>query len=315
MFDGKTENIIFTGSATESNNAVIHSALHQNEGKKQIIISSVEHPSVYNCVKYYRDLGYHVILVPVTETGIDVDYIEKNLSHETALVSLMTVNNETGMVFPVEKIFQIIKNYDPTIICHSDCVQAVGKTNIPLKSVDYLTISAHKFHGPKGVGCIYKNVAMHFFPLIFGGGQEHGFRSGTENVTGIAGMGVAAEDVQDILKEKDRLKIYQTKLEKALEEVGGYIICANSERVPGVTNVGFERIEANQLLLKLNQRGIFVSTGSACSSGKIGVSRVIMALGVPPSYQSTIRISMSQYTSEEDVEYLIEQVTEIVKKA
>lgn len=315
LFNGETDNIIFTSGATEGNNAVIHSALRQNEGRKQIIISSVEHPSVHNCVKYYEDLGYDVNLVPVTESGIDIDYIEEILSHKTAIVSIMAVNNETGAIFPVEKIFKIIKGYDPTIICHSDCVQAVGKTNIPLKNADYLTISAHKFHGPKGIGCIYKNDRMQFLPFILGGNQERGFRSGTENVTGIAGLGAAAADVSAILKEKDKLRAYQAKLEKALKELGGYVICAESERVAGVTNVGFESIEANQLLLKLNQRGIFVSTGSACSSGNIGVSRIIKALGVPEVYQSTIRVSMSKYTSEEDVEYFIEQIIKIVKKA
>ena len=314
LFDKKKDNIIFTSGATESNNAVIHSALYQNEGRKQVIISSIEHPSVYNCVKHYKMLGYDVIFVPVKETEIDIGYIKENLSHQTAFVSIMAVNNETGMILPVEKIFQIVKNYDSNIICHSDCVQAVGKANIPLKNADYLTISAHKFHGPKGIGCIYKNDDMRFLPFIWGGNQERGYRSGTENVTGIAGFGEAAEKVQDILDEKSRLRTYQIKLEKALAAVGGYVVCANSERVSGVTNIGFETIDAHQLLLKLNQRGIFVSTGSACSSGDIGVSRVIKAIGVPTKYQSTIRISMSKYTSEEDVDYLIEQVTEIVKK-
>lgn len=315
LFDGKIDNIIFTSGATESNNAVIHSALRQNEGRKQIIISSVEHPSVYNCAKYYENLGYIIKFVPVTENGIDVSSIEKILSHNTALVSIMAVNNETGAIFPVERIFQIIKDYDSTIICHSDCVQAVGKTNIPLRNADYLTISAHKFHGPKGIGCIYKKDNVRFFPFILGGDQERGSRSGTENVTGIAGMGAAAEDVPEILKERYKLRDYQVRLEKALKELGGYIICADSERVSGVTNVGFESIEANQLLLKLNQRGIYVSTGSACSSGKIGVSRIIKALGIPEIHQSTIRVSMSKYTSEEDVEYFIEQITKIVKMA
>lgn len=313
LFDGNANNIIFTSGATESNNSVIHSALCQNDGRKQIIISSVEHSSVYNCVRYYENLGYNVLFVPVNEKGIDIDFIMENLSHQTALVSIMTVNNETGMIFPVEKIFQCVKNYDSKIICHSDCVQAVGKTDIFLKHADYLTISAHKFHGPKGVGCIYKNDAMQFVPFILGGNQERGYRSGTENISAIAGFGVAAGNVHDIKNEKCRLGIYQKKLEKTLETIGGYVVCADSERVFGVTNIGFESIEANQLLLKLNKKGIIVSTGSACSSGEIGISRVISAIGVPQKYQSTIRISMSQYTSEEDVNYLIEQVTEIVK--
>lgn len=314
LFDEKADNIIFTSGATESNNAVIHSALLQNKDRKQIIISSVEHSSVHNCVQYYKKLGYNVVYVPVTETGIDIDYINENLCDQTALVSIMAVNNETGMIFPVEKIFQMVKNYDSNIICHSDCVQAVGKSNIPLKNVDYATISAHKFHGPKGIGCIYKNDDMQFMPFILGGNQERGYRSGTENVVGIVGLGTAAENVQDILNEKSRLSEYQKKLESALKKLGGYVVCEGAERVSGVTNVGFETIEANQLLLKLNQRGIFVSTGSVCSSRDVGVSRVIRAINIPQKYQSTIRISMSQYTMEEDVDYLIKQIREIVEK-
>lgn len=314
LFDRKTENVIFTSGATESNNAVIHSALHQNRNRKRIMISSVEHPSVHNCAKYYESQGYEVVQIPVAESGIDLDFIKENLDHQTALVSVMAVNNETGMIFPVEEIFQIVKAYDSGIICHSDGVQAVGKTDIPVKNVDYLTISAHKFHGPKGVGCIYKNDAMQFFPFIWGGGQERGYRSGTENVSGIAGLGAAAKGVSDILRDKSRLRRYQKKLENALKAVGGYVVCEKAERVSGVTNIGFENIEANQLLLRLNQKGILVSTGSACSSGKIGTSRVIKSMGVPEKYRSTIRISMSKYTSEEDVEYLVEQINEIKKE-
>lgn len=313
IFNGKAENVIFTSGATESNNAVFHSALLQNQDRKEIIISAVEHPSVHNCAEYYMKLGYKVHWIPVTESHINIEFIKEHLSDQTAIISIMSVNNETGMIFPVEKIFHFVKEYDSKIICHSDCVQAVGKTDIPVKNADYLTISGHKFHGPKGIGCIYKSDDMEFQPFIWGGGQERGYRAGTENVAGIAGIGVAAEGVMRLLEKKDRLRIYQEKLEDVLKDIGGYIVCKNAVRVPGVTNVGFESIEANKLLLKLNKQRIFVSTGSACSSNSIGISRVIKVLGVPAKYQSTIRISMSQYTLEEDVDYLIEQIVDIVK--
>ena len=154
LFDGNKKSITFTSGATEANNAVIHSALLQNKRRNKIITSSVEHPSVRNCIEQYRKQGYKVIFVPVKEDGICMDYMEHILDSDVAMVSIMTVNNETGMIFPINEIFCMVKKYDHHIICHSDCVQAVGKTDIPVEYADYLTISAHKFHGPKGVGCI-----------------------------------------------------------------------------------------------------------------------------------------------------------------
>ena len=307
FFDTEPSNIIFTGGATESNNTIIHSALLQNFNRKTILYSAVEHPSVYYTLLHYQKMGYNLIKIPVSENGINEEYLYNHLSHDVALVTIMTVNNETGQIFPINKIFDIVKDYDPEIICHSDGVQAIGKTNISTRSIDYMSISAHKFHGPKGVGCIYKDSSMELQPLLYGGAQENGIRPGTENVSGIIGMGIAISDLDKSPETKERLRELTSSLETALSEFDSYIVCKQYNRVPGVTNIGFSGIEANTLLLKLNQFNIFVSTGSACSSNRIGTSRIIKEMNIPEKYSSTIRISMSKYTTSEDVSYLIER--------
>lgn len=313
IFQADPEQIIFTGSATESNNTIIYSALLQNAERKTILYSAVEHPSVYQTLMHYQTKGYRLLKIPVSEKGIDEEYIFGNLSQDVALVTIMNVNNETGQIFNINRIFNKIKEFDPCIICHSDVVQAIGKINISTNAVDYMTASAHKFHGPKGVGCIYKNKSMQLNPLMFGGMQECGLRPGTENVSGIIGMGVASSEIFEIRNEHEKLRRLQNKLEDALSECDSYIVCKDTDRVPGVSNIGFKGIEANNLVLKLNRYHIYVSTGSACSSNRIGISRILQEMRIPPIYSSTIRISMSKYTSEEEVDYLIEKLKLIIK--
>lgn len=316
LFAAKADEIIFTSGATEANNAIIYSALKNSTNRRVILTSAVEHPSVANTLRHYETLGYRIIRIPVTERGIDLNCLKNNLNHDIALASFMAVNNETGTIFPIDEMFQYIKQYDNSIICHSDCVQAVGKTSIPYTMADYLTISAHKFHGPKGIGCIYRKREVPFYPILFGGGQEYGYRSGTENIPGIVGMGVAVEEIaQSSLEKNDYVRHLHHKLEQSLINEGAYIVGLQSNRVPGVTNVGFSDIEANQLVLLLSKKHIFVSTGSACSSNKIGISPVIREMGVPEAFASTIRISMSKYTTKEEVDYLIECITQIIRDA
>ena len=314
LFDSKPSQIVFTGSATESNNTIIHSALLQNPDRKTVIYSAVEHPSVFQTLMQYRNKGYNLLKIPVSETGIDEQFIYRNLSSDIALVTIMTVNNETGQVFPVNRIFSMIKEYDPSIICHSDAVQAIGKISISTSNIDYISISAHKFHGPKGVACIYKDDNMKMLPLMYGGAQENGMRPGTENVAGIVGMGKAASEINGSIDAQKRLKQYQDMLENSMKELDSYIVCKESKRVPGVSNIGFAGIEANELLLRLNREGIYVSTGSACSSNRIGISRIIKEMGIDEKYSSTIRISMSKYTTEEEVKYLIEKLRIVINK-
>lgn len=314
LFSGEPDDIIFTSGATESNCTVIHSALKTNADRRIILTSAVEHPSVANTLKHYAEEGYVVISIPVTEAGVDLDELEQYLSRDVALMSFMAVNNETGMIFPIDEIFRCVKQFDSNIICHSDCVQAVGKANIPFSYADFLTISAHKFHGPKGIGCIYKKREVDLHPLLYGGGQEKGIRSGTENVTGIIGMGVAAAETASSLEHIEFLQRQQKKLEDALLKEGAYIVGRRADRVPGVTNVGFSGVEAYELQMQLNRKRIFVSTGSACSSNKIGISPVIRAMGVPEAYASTVRISMSKFTTEDEVDYLTETMLQLTRK-
>lgn len=314
LFSGEPDDIIFTSGATESNCTVIHSALKTNADRRIILTSAVEHPSVANTLKHYTEEGYTVIPIPVTEAGVDLNELKRYLSRDVALVSFMAVNNETGMIFPVDDIFRCVKRFDSNIICHSDCVQAVGKADIPSLYADFLTISAHKFHGPKGIGCVYKKRGVDLYPLLYGGGQEKGFRSGTENVTGIIGMGVAAAETVSTIENVEFLRRQQQKLENALLKEGAYIVGRQASRVPGVTNVGFPGVEAYALQMQLNRKRIFVSTGSACSSNKIGISPVIRAMGVPEAYASTVRISMSKFTTEDEVDYLMETMIQLTRK-
>lgn len=313
LFSADSDQIIFTSGATEADNAIIHSALLQNSKRKTILLSAVEHPAVKKSAHFYENWGYKVIEIPVSEHGLNEEFLMSNLSDDVALVSIMAVNNETGMIFPVEKYFKEVKEFNQQIICHTDAVQAVGKTDIPLENVDYIAISAHKFHGPKGIGCIYKGKNMNFQPFILGGSQECGYRAGTENISGIIGLEKACSEVLE-QKGVSVIQEYQRKLEVSVGNLDAYIVAKNYPRVPGVCNIGFAGIEANLLVLKLNQKRIFVSTGSACSSQKIGISPVIKALNIPEPYRSTIRISMSRYTTEEEVNYLIKQLMQIVEE-
>lgn len=313
LFSGEIDNIVFTSGATEANNTIIHSALKKHPERRVILTSSVEHPSVSNVLRHYEEDGYKVIHIPVTEKGVDFNFYLNHLSHDVALITFMSVNNETGMVFPIDDMFHYAKEFDEGIICHSDCVQAIGKTNIPLAYADYLSISAHKFHGPKGIGCIFKKKGMDFYPLLYGGGQERGYRSGTENVAGIVGMGVAASEISQSLQATSFLERMQHDLEESLLKEGAYIVGRTANRVSGVINVGFKGIEAYMLHLHLNKKRIFVSTGSACSSNRIGISPIIREMGVPKEYASTIRISMSRYTTKEEVDYLKTSIIEIIK--
>lgn len=315
FFSSKPSQIIFTSGATESNNTIIHSALLQNPNRRTILYSAVEHSSVYFTLLHYQKLGYILQKIPVSEAGIDEKFITNQLSSDVALVTIMTVNNETGQIFPVNRIFDKVKQYDPQIICHSDSVQAVGKTSISTHCIDYMSISAHKFHGPKGVGCIYKSLNMELYPLVFGGTQEKGLRPGTENISGIVGMGVAISNVSESNYDTiNRLYNLTNIVEASLSEYDSYIVCKESARVPGVINIGFSGIEANTLLLKLNQYNIYVSTGSACNSNNIGVSRIISEMQIPEEYCSTIRISMSKFTTFDEVSYLIKKMKFILSK-
>lgn len=314
--------IIFTSSGSEANNAAIRSILETVPHKRQIITTRVEHPCVLNVFKWLeREHSYKAHYLSVGSKGqLDLSELSNAITPKTAFVSIMWANNETGMVFPVEKIAQIIKRKNPNTIFHVDAVQTVGKLPIDMSSnlIDMLSISGHKFHAPKGVGALYVRKGSPIVPFIIGGHQERGRRAGTENVAFIAGMGKAAELAQSNLDDElTRVKALRDRLENAiLEKVPTSRLNGDlNNRVPNTTNISFDYIEGELILLHLSDVGICASSGSACTSGSLEPSHVLRAMGIPfTSVHGSIRFSLSRFNTDEEIDYIIEQVPPIIEK-
>ncbi|MBU1162616.1 MAG: cysteine desulfurase NifS, partial [Proteobacteria bacterium] len=275
------EEIIFTSCGTESDNTAIRAAISSNPDKKHIIASRVEHPAIKNLYEYLSKEGYRVTFVPVDAKGnLDVDFLYKSLSDDTAVVSIMWANNETGVVFPIEEIVAVIK--ERGIVFHTDAVQAVGKIPVDVNkvNVDMLSISGHKIHAPKGIGALYIRRGTRFFPFLIGGHQEKGRRGGTENVASIIGLGRAAELAADNLGvESNRVKLLRDKLEnEILKSVPNSMVNGDiKNRLPNTTSISFEFVEGEAILLMMNEFGICASSGSACTSGSLEPSHVLRA--------------------------------------
>lgn len=312
------EEIIFTSCGTESDNTALMSALEGSPDKKHIITSAVEHPAVMNFCRHLEKKGYGVSFIPVDRSGqLSLEDIKKSLTKDTAIVSIMHANNETGTLFPVKEIGEMLKGKG--IIFHTDAVQTTGKIPIDLKklNIDMLSVSGHKLHAPKGIGALYVRKGTRFYPYIIGGHQEQGRRSGTENVASIIGFGKACElaikNLQDEIIHLNRLR---NKLENGLlktcpeSSVNGDI----NNRLPNTTNISFNYIEGEAILLKLNAHGICASSGSACTAGSPDPSHVLKAMKVPPqSIRGSIRFSLSRYNTEEDIDKVLEVMPEIIK--
>lgn len=316
----KKGEIIFTSGGTESNNmALIGGAMSRKRYGKHIIISGIEHPAVYRPAEFLTEQGFELSVLPVNGEGqVDLELLKSTLRDDTVLVSVMYVNNEIGAVEPVEEISKIIKAENKDILFHVDAIQAYTKLRINPKSqgIDMLSASAHKFHGPKGVGFLYIDNNVKINPIIFGGGHQRGMRSGTLNTTGIAGMGVAAKEAYDNFDERinkiSELKYY---LMDELEKTEGAIL--NTGRgenfAPQVISVSFEDIRAEVLLHALEDRGIYVSSGSACSSNHPGISGTLKAIGVRENLlDATIRISLSELNNKEEADYFIKNLKELL---
>ncbi len=310
--------IVFTGTGTESDNMAILGTIAYYKEKKHIITSRVEHPAILAlCKKLERD-GYHVTYVPVDSHGnLDMDMLRDSVTEHTAVVSIMYANNETGVIFPVEEIGAFLKQRG--VPFHVDAVQAAGKIPIDVNKIncDLLTISGHKFHAPKGVGALYVRRGTRMRPVNYGGHQEKGRRPGTENVPGIIGMGKAAELAVEHLKNHDGMKRLRDKLEKGLlSQFKNSMLNGDSEsRVPNTTNIGFEFIEGEAILLYLDDKKIAASSGSACSSGSLEPSHVLRAMGVPfTCAHGSIRYSLSRFTTEEEIDYTLSVMPEIVDR-
>ena len=311
--------IVFTSCGTESDNAAIKGVLSALPDKRKIITTRVEHPAVLATCRQMQSEGYKLVELGVNGEGqIDLNKLESEVDDDTAIVTIMYANNETGVIFPIDKIAAIVKAKG--VIFHTDAVQAVGKIplNLDKSDIDLLSLSGHKLHAPKGVGVLYIRKGTRISPFIIGGHQEKSRRAGTENVAGIVALGKAAElAAKEIKQENTKVKKLRDRLEAAIlknckdAKLNGDKI----NRLPNTTNISFEFIEGEAILLSLDQFGICASSGSACTSGSLEPSHVMRAMGVPfTSAHGSIRFSLSRYNTEEEVDFVVEKMPAIVNR-
>ena len=316
----KPEEIFFTYGATESDNWALRSVAKACKGKgKHIITSKIEHHAILNTVKNLEDLGYRISYIDVDEKGvIKLQQLIDTIDRETILISIMTANNEVGMIQPVREIGKIAKKYG--IIFHTDAVQYYGHLPMNVKElgIHMLSVSAHKFNGPKGIGFLYIDESLDKVPMILGGGQEKGMRSGTENVPSIVGMARAAEIAhENILKKAENLaKKRDYFIRRVLHEIPfTRLNGARNARLPGNLNFCFQFMSASELLAILDLEGICASSGSACSSGSSSPSHVLTAMGIEDEMAySSVRFTISEENSYEDIDYVIEKLKIILKE-
>ncbi|WP_416669574.1 cysteine desulfurase NifS [Egbenema bharatensis] len=318
LLGAEESEIIFTSCGTEGNNTAIRAALAAQPDRKHIITTQVEHACVLNVCKQLEKQGYTVTYLSVDHQGqIDLAELEAALTGNTALVSTMYANNETGVILPVAEIAALAKAYGAT--SHVDAVQVVGKLPLNLKAspIDLLTLSGHKLHAPKGVGALFVRRGFRFRPFLIGGHQERGRRAGTENVAGIIALGKAAELAQQHLSEVSREQQLRDRLEQGLLstipdcQVNGH----PTKRLPNTTNIGFKYIEGEAILFSLNQHGICASSGSACTSGSLEPSHVLRAMGLPYTIlHGSIRFSLSRYTTDAEIDRVLELMPGIVER-
>ncbi len=313
------EEIIFTSCGTEGDNSAIHAAVTANPSKRHIITTRVEHPAVLNYAKHLEAKGYDVTYLKVDKQGrLDIEEFKNSLRDDTALVSIMYANNETGVIFPIPEIAKICK--ERGVLCHTDAVQAVGKVAIDLKTlpVDYLALSGHKIHAPKGIGVLFVRKGSPFRPFLIGGHQEHGRRGGTENTASIIGLGKAIElATANLERENTEVKALRDKLQAGLMEAISEAVINGDvpERLPNTLSIAFKYIEGEAMLLLLDQFGICASSGSACTSGSLEPSHVLRAMGVPFTFaHGSLRFSLSRYTTEAEIDKVIKELPPIIER-
>ncbi len=320
MIHAKTEEIVITSCGTESDNHAIKGMAYAKRDKgNHIITTTIEHPGVLNTCRYLESKGYEVTYLPVDGYGqIQPEDVKRAIRKDTILISIMYANNETGTLLPIKEVGEIAK--DSEIIFHSDMIQAIGKIKIDIKSlnVDLASFSGHKVYAPKGVGALYMRESLDIDNLIHGGHQEAGRRAGTENVIGITAFGKACELVKKEMEdENSKIESLRKKLlDGILEKVGHVRLNGHPEyRLPNTLNLSFEYVEAESLLIALDLNGIAVSSGSACASGSTEPSHVLLAMGIPPeACQSAIRFSLGRGNTEEDVDYTLSVIPDIVNR-
>lgn len=322
LIGASPDEIIFTSCGTESDSTAILSALQAYPEKRHIVTTRVEHPAVKNLCENIDKLTGHkhkITQLPVDRQGmLDLQRYEESLTDDTAIVSVMWANNETGVIFPIAAMAEIAKSRG--ILFHTDAVQAVGKIPINLSkssSIDFLSVSGHKLHASKGIGVLYVRRGTPFAPFLIGGHQEHGRRGGTENVASIIGFGKACALAGERLEEENtRVKIMRDKLEKGLlEKIPHSMLNGHkTERLPNTTSISFEFVEGEAILLHLDRFGICASSGSACTSGSLEPSHVLRAMGVPfTAAHGSIRFSLSVYNTEDEVDFILEKLPSIIE--
>ena len=319
LLGASPDEIIFTSCGSESDNTAIMSALNTGKGKSHIVTSRVEHPAIKVLCSHLAKQEYRITEIPVDKEGrLDMEKFKESLTPDTAIVSLMWANNETGVIFPVEEAALMARDRD--ILFHTDAVQAVGKIPINLKdsAIDMLSISGHKLHAPKGVGVLYVRKGTKFAPFLIGGHQERERRGGTENTAGIIGLGKACQLAAKHLEEENtRVKALRDKLERGiLDKVSNSRVNGGlGERLPNTSNISFEFVEGESILLLMDEFGICASSGSACTSGSLQPSHVLRAMGVPFTMaHGSIRFSLSIYNSEDEIDFVLEKIPPIIEK-
>jgi len=311
--------IIFTAGGTESDNTAIKGTLAAYPEKRKVITTRVEHPAVLSVCRELENQGYTLVEIGVDKYGrLDLSQLDEQLDEETAIVTIMFANNETGVIFPIEKIAEMVTAKG--IVFHTDAVQAVGKVPINLSEsgIDLLSLSGHKLHAPKGVGVLFVRKGTRLTPFMLGGHQEGGRRAGTENVPGIIGLGKACELAMcNFDEENKKVKYLRDKLEKKiLEKCPDCMVNGDTEnRLPNTTNISFEFIEGESILLMLDKFGICASSGSACTSGSLEPSHVLRAMGIPyTAAHGSIRFSLSRYNTEQEVDFTVEKLPPIISR-
>ncbi len=313
------QEIVYTSGGTESDSTAILSALETTPDRREIVTTKVEHPAVLNLCKHLaRTKGYKIQWLGVDKQGnLNMEEVRSKINKNTAIVSVMWANNETGALFPVTEIAELAQEHGT--VMHTDAVQAVGKIDINLSStqINFLSLSGHKLHAPKGIGALYIRKGTRFSPFIIGGHQEHSRRGGTENVPGIVGLGEAARLAGlNFADENTRVKRLRDRLQEGLLKASpqAHVNGAVDNRLPNTLNIGFEYVEGEAILMRMDDKGICASSGSACTSGSLEPSHVLRAMGVPfTAVHGSIRFSLSRFNTDPEIDYVIKETPRIIE--
>ena len=317
--DGNASEIIFTSCGTEGDNAALNAAVNARPGRNKVITTAVEHPAVLHYCDELARRGYEIVKLPVNGSGqLDMDALQQEVDENTAVVSVMWANNETGTIFPVGEVCRIA--HSKGALFHTDAVQAAGKVKIDVDEldIDFLTVSGHKIHAPKGVGALFVRRGIRFTPLIFGGHQERSRRGGTENVASIVGFGTACRICSETLDEEYRkLSAMRDEFERLVKaSIPKISINGDLEnRLPGTSSISFDSIEGESILMLLDMFGICASSGSACTTGSLEPSHVLRAMGIPySSAHGTVRFSFSRYNTMDEVKFTAEKLPPVIAR-